>query len=147
MLAGGAHAPTGMPPPQLGSWAFVGSDDAQFGVPASTMRMSLTPFFCAVAMYLHWSPFASMRLYEGLLRFSLPAGSWSREKIREILGRYCASAILVAMREAVQGEAIEYSYQVKLLDPSFHADLLDALRAVEDLKDVNLLMHRATVEI
>ena len=68
-------------------------------------------------------------------------------QIREILGRYCASAILVAMREAVQGEAIEYSYQVKLLDPSFHADLLDALRAVEDLKDVNLLMHRATVEI
>ena len=112
-----------------------------------TVAIIGTAFFCAVAMYLHWSPFASMRLYEGLLRFSLPAGSWSREKIREILGRYCASAILVAMREAVQGEAIEYSYQVKLLDPSFHADLLDALRAVEDLKDVNLLMHRATVEI
>jgi len=106
-----------------------------------------TLFFCGVAMYLHWSPFASLRLYEGLLRFSLPAGSWSREKIREILGRYCSSAILVAMREAVQGDAIEYSYQVKLLDPSFHADLLDALRAVEDISDVNLLMHRATVEI
>ena len=105
-----------------------------------------TLFFCGVAMYLHWSPFASLRLYEGLLRFSLPAGSWSREKIREILGRYCSSAILVAMREAVQGDAIEYSYQVKLLDPSFHADLLDALRAVEDISDVNLLMHRATVE-
>ena len=106
-----------------------------------------TLFFCGVAMYLHWSPFASLRLYEGLLRFSLPAGSWSREKIREVLGRYCSSAILVAMREAVQGDAIEYSYQVKLLDPSFHADLLDALRAVEDISDVNLLMHRATVEI
>lgn len=31
--------------------------------------------FCAAALFLHWSPFASMRVYEGLLRFCLPAGS------------------------------------------------------------------------
>ena len=104
-------------------------------------------FFCAVALYLHWSPFASMRLYEGLLRFSLPPGSHSREQIREILSQYCASAMLVAMREAVQGEAIECSYQVRLIDPTYHSDLLDALRKIEDISDVSLLMHRATVEI
>jgi hypothetical protein len=104
-------------------------------------------FFCGVALYLHWSPFASMRLYEGLLRFSLPPGSWSREKVREILGQYCSSAVLVAMREAVQGEAVEFSYQVRLSDPTFHSDLIDALRKVEDITDVSLLMHRATVEI
>ena len=106
-----------------------------------------TVMFGLVAMYLHWSPFASLRLYEGLLRFSMPPGSWSREKVREILGQYCSSAVLVAMREAVQGESIEYSYQVRLTDPTFHADLIDALRAIEDISDVNLLMHRATVEI
>jgi hypothetical protein len=106
-----------------------------------------TAAFCLVAMYLHWSPFASLRLYEGLLRFSLPPGSWSREKAREILGQYCSSVVLVAMREAVQGNAIEYSYQVRLVDPTFHADLLDALRGIEDISDVSLLMHRATVEI
>jgi len=106
-----------------------------------------TAVFCLVALYLHWSPFASLRLYEGLLRFSMPPGSWSREKVREILGQYCSSAILVAMREAVQGEVIEYSYQVRLSDPTYHTELLDALRAIEDVSDVNLLMHRATVEI
>lgn len=103
--------------------------------------------FCAAALFLHWSPFASMRVYEGLLRFCLPAGSWSREKVREILGKYCSSAVLVAMREAVQGEALEFSYQVRLIDPTYHGDLLQELRQVEDISDVNLLMHRSTVEI
>ncbi|OQA29243.1 MAG: hypothetical protein BWY59_00454 [Verrucomicrobia bacterium ADurb.Bin345] len=103
--------------------------------------------FCAAALFLHWSPFASLRVYEGLLRFSLPPGSWSREKVREALSKYCSTAVLVAMREAMQGEAIEFSYQVRLIDPTFHADLLDELRSIEDIADVNLLMHRATVEI
>ncbi len=106
-----------------------------------------TLVFCAVALYLHWSPFASLRVYEGLLRFTLPAGSWSREKVRDILGKYCSNAVLVALREAVQGEALEYSYQVRLLDPTYHDELLDALRGIEDVSDVNMLMHRATVEI
>ncbi len=117
------------------------------GAAVFTVAVVGTIAFCLAALYLHWSPFASMRLYEGLLRFSMPAGSWSREKVRDILGRYCSSAVLVAMREAVQGSAIEYSYQVRLLDPTYHAEMLDALRAIEDLSDVNLLMHRATVEI
>lgn len=117
------------------------------GAAVFTVAIVGTVFFCLAVLYLHWSPFASMRLYEGLLRFSLPAGSWSREKVREILGQYCSSAVLVAMREAVQGNAIEYSYQVRLIDPTYHADLIDALRKIEEVSDVNLLMHRATVEI
>jgi hypothetical protein len=103
--------------------------------------------FCLIALYLHWSPFASLRVYEGLLRFTLPPGSWSREQVRDVLGEYCSSVVLVGMREAVQGDALEYSYQVRLIDPTYQADLLDSLRQVEDIEDVHLLMHRATVEI
>ncbi|MBN1268209.1 MAG: DUF4956 domain-containing protein [Kiritimatiellae bacterium] len=103
--------------------------------------------FCLAALYLHWSPFASLRVYEGLLRFSLPPGSWSRDKVKDVLGQYCSSVLLVAMREAMQGEGIEYSYQIRLIDPTYEADLLDALGRLEDVADVHLLMHRATVEI
>ena len=106
-----------------------------------------TLVFCAVAVFLHLSPFASLRVYEGLLRFCLPPGSWSREKVREILEKYCSSAVLVSMREAVQGEMLEFSYQIRLIDPTYHGDLLQELRQIEDIRDVNLLMHRATVEI
>jgi len=51
------------------------------------------------------------------------------------------------MREAIQGNAIEYSYQVRLNDPSYQADLLDALHGIEDMSEVSLLMQRSTVEI
>jgi len=103
--------------------------------------------FCIAALYLHWSPFASSREYEGLLRFMLPPNSSSEEDIQEVLRQYCGSSLLVAVREAVQGDFMEYSYQVRLIDPAYQPDLLDALREIEDTTEVSLLMHRSTVEI
>ncbi len=106
-----------------------------------------TIFFCAAALYLHWSPFASRREYEGLLRFILPPGSESHEAVGATLSRFCDSSVLVAMREVAQGEAIEYSYQIRLMDPTYHADLLEELQKLPDISEVNLLMQRSTVEI
>jgi uncharacterized membrane protein YhiD involved in acid resistance len=106
-----------------------------------------TLFFCAAAMYLHWSPFASKRQYEGLLRFMLPKGSTSEEAVEKVFAQFCTSSLLVAMREAVQGDAIEYSYQIRLRDPSYQTDLLDGLNEVEDIRETSLLMQRSTVEI
>ncbi len=106
-----------------------------------------TVFFCVVAMYLHWSPFASRREYEGLLRYMLPPGSPADKDVNVVLARFCDSSVLIAMREAVQGDAIEYSYQVRLADPAYHADLLDELHRVAGIREVSLLMQRSTVEI
>jgi len=105
-------------------------------------------FFCGVALFLHWSPFASLRVYEGLLHFTLPTeGSSGPEKMADVMKQYCSSIILVAMREATQGDCIEYSYQIRLLDPTYQVDLLDAVIHTEHVSDAHLLMHRATVEI
>lgn len=105
-------------------------------------------FFCGAVLFLHWSPFASLRVYEGLLHFTLPADMpEGQEKMSELMKRYCSSIVLVAMREATQGECIEYSYQVRLLDPTYQVDLLDAVIKAEHVSDAHLLMHRATVEI
>jgi uncharacterized membrane protein YhiD involved in acid resistance len=106
-----------------------------------------TILFCIAALYLHWSPFASKRQYEGLLRFMLPSESSSDEGVQEVFAQYCSSTFLVAMREAVQGDVIEYSYQIRLLDPAYQSDLLNALNRVENITEVSLLMQRATVEI
>ena len=106
-----------------------------------------TVMFCAASLYLHWSPFASRREYEGLLRFMLPPQSESEKKVEEIFKRYCSSSTMIAMREAVQGDVLEYSYQVRLLDPSYQPDLIDALLQLEDASEVSLIMQRSTVEI
>jgi len=107
-----------------------------------------TLFFCLIALYLHRSPFASLRVYEGLLHFTLPSGGDEQlDKLQKEILLYCSSMILVAMRESSQGEAIEYSYQVRLTDPTYQAELLETVVKTESVTDANLLMHRATVEI
>ena len=104
-------------------------------------------FFCATAMYLHKSPYASRREYEGLLRLLLPSNSLSDEELQTAFKKFCSSSTLIAMREAVQGDSLEYSYQVKLIDPSYQPDLLSAVQGIHDASDISLMMQRSTVEI
>lgn len=100
------------------------------------------------ALLLHWSPFASRREYEGLLRFAMPANSEEAEQtLQEILVRYCASFFLLGMRDAQQGECVEYSYQVRLLDPAYQQDLIQAFKKAGFFADPVLLMQRTTVEL
>ncbi len=106
-----------------------------------------TVFFSFAAMFLSWSPFASRREFEGLLRFMLPADSPSHQYLHDIFQRYASSTEMVAMREAIQGEVQEYSYQIRLIDPSYKTDLVDTLSKLEDISEVSLVMQRTTVEI
>lgn len=106
-----------------------------------------TLFFCVVAVFLHWSPFASRREYEGLLRFVMPAGAQDDSTVRSIMSACCQSFQLIAMREGAQGDLLEYSYHVRLLDPSYQSDLVNGLRMVEGVSEASLLMHRSTVEL
>ncbi|MFA6842841.1 MAG: DUF4956 domain-containing protein [Bacilli bacterium] len=98
-------------------------------------------------LYLHWSPFASRRSYEGLLRFVVPNEMCLEQQVAKVLEQCCSGVQLIAMREAVQGDALEYSYHVRLVDPSYQTDLLDQLQQIPDLSDASLLMQRATVEL
>jgi uncharacterized membrane protein YhiD involved in acid resistance len=103
--------------------------------------------FCLAALYLHWSPATARRQHEGLVRFMLPPESPAEKSVQEVFNEYCSTSALVAMRESAQGDLIEYSYQVRLIDPAYQSDLLDALRKVGDLAEVSLFMQRFTVEI
>ena len=100
-----------------------------------------------VAMLLHVSPFASRREYEGLLRFILPAGPEIDQEVQRILKQFCSSFYLIAMREAIQGESLEFSYQVRLLDPTLRADLIHQLTSIKEVEDATLMMQRSTIEI
>lgn len=99
------------------------------------------------ALFMHYAPFASRRSYEGMLRFSMPDGTEEPEGFREVVHRCCSGFTLVALREAVQGEQVEYAYHVRLIDPSYKADLVQELQKLPGISDVNLVMHRQTVEM
>ena len=47
--------------------------------------------------------------FEGLLRFLLPPDSKSHEQLQAIFERHLKSATLIAVREAAQGDMLEYS--------------------------------------
>jgi uncharacterized membrane protein YhiD involved in acid resistance len=106
-----------------------------------------TLFFSGAAFFLTYSPFASRREFEGLLRFILPNDSRSEDEIDRIFQEYTRSADLLAARDAIQGEAVEYTYQIQLIDPSFKTDLIDAISNLPGSSDISLIMQRTTVEI
>ena len=120
----------------------IGCGAGVYGVAlAGTVILSLT------MLMLHWSPFASRREYEGLLRFMLPVDAPSEVEVTELLKRCCSAFQLIAMRESVQGDMIEHSYQVRLLDPSYQKDLLDGMNKIVEVSEASLLMQRTTVEL
>ena len=116
---------------------------------ANTFNVAIvaTITICLAALLLHWSPFASRRDYEGLLRFLLPPDSEDEDNVKAALQRCCSGFYLVAMREAAQGDLVEYSYQVRLIDPSYQSDLVDELHGIEAVQDANLMLQRTTVEL
>ena len=42
---------------------------------------------------------------------------------------------------------MEFSYQVRLLDPAYHRDLVEAFKKLDRFADVVLLMQRTTIEL
>jgi len=102
----------------------------------------------SAALVLHWAPFASRREYEGLLRFGMGTNDAQAEaEVQAILTQYCSSFYLLGMRDAEQGDRMEFSYQVRLMDPAYHHDLVLAFKKAGHFTDPVLLMQRTTVEL
>ena len=99
------------------------------------------------ALFLHFSPFASRRNFEGLLRFNAMPEKAVQDRVEELLEEFCREFTLVAMRDSSQGELCEYAYHVQLRDPSFRSDLVEAIKKNGVASDPTLLIHRTTVEL
>lgn len=100
------------------------------------------------ALILHWAPFASRREYEGLLRFSIESESnQTKQLIDDILIKYCDSFYVLGLRRAEQGQSIEFSYQIRLIDPTYKTDIIKELNTSGLFHDPILMMQRTTVEL
>jgi len=106
-----------------------------------------TSVFTCVAFLLHYAPFASRRNYEGMLRFTTAKDAETKEAVDRLLVMLCETFTLVAMRNAVQDEALEYSYHIRLRDPSYQRDVIRGLTDINGVSDPMLTMQRSTVEV
>ncbi|MGJ8640861.1 MAG: DUF4956 domain-containing protein [Opitutaceae bacterium] len=104
-------------------------------------------FFSGIAIYLYMAPFSAKSKFDGLLRFLIPADSDSHLELQKIFEKHLSSATLVAVREAAQGDLLEYSYQTQMLNESSQQELMHAIKQLPDVHEPSLLMQRSTVEI
>lgn len=107
-----------------------------------------TVFFAIVAGALHFLPFASRREYEGMLRFSMAANDAAAQAaLQSILTKYCTTFAVLAVCDCQQTERQEFSYQVRLSDPSYQQDFIKALKESGHFESPTLILQRNTVEL
>lgn len=118
------------------------------GAGAISVAVCGTIGFIIAAWVLHWAPFASLHAHEGLVRFLADPHAPAEELAGMVLSNSCARWQLASMRDAVQGDAIEYTYQVRLNDPSNQSVVVGQLNAHTGvIWDASIIMHRASVEV
>lgn len=117
------------------------------GVRAFAVGLIGTVLFCGTTFLLAWSEFGSRQAYDGLLRLELPAAAAQEAAIRRVLEQHCSRSVLVALREAAQGELVEHSYQVKLRKPDARAPFVADLEAIPGSRAVSFYWQEATMDL
>jgi uncharacterized membrane protein YhiD involved in acid resistance len=97
-----------------------------------------------VATLLQLSGFATRHSDTGMLRVR-GAGSLT-QRLEEVLGNWCRTFELVALREAADGSNAEYSYEIRLFHPSEREELLRAVRAVQGTTQVTVAIEEKAEE-
>lgn len=115
------------------------------GIDALPVAAVGTLSFALVAVYLHYSSFASQREYDGVLRFSLRAGDVRESMLPALLAKHCVRSTTLSVAELAQGAVVEFTYQIKLR-PAGPAPLLSDLRAELDVHDARVLLEEASLE-
>ena len=117
------------------------------GVRAYAVGSIGTAVFCLAALYLSHSGFGAQNRFDGLLRFTIPGDSDSREQIYEVLRAHCATFILASLQQVAQGYETEHAYQVRFRREESRTHLVRDLESVEELSNLSLLMQETQVDI
>ncbi|MCA9322177.1 MAG: DUF4956 domain-containing protein [Planctomycetes bacterium] len=117
------------------------------GVQAYMIGIIGTVVFCLAMLHLTFSPFGLRRQFDGLLRLNTPIDPDADEHLKTVLRQHCANFVLVNLREVSQGERLEQAYQIKLRDPVYREHLVAALRSINAVQDVSLLLQDRSLEV
>lgn len=100
-----------------------------------------TVFFCFVVVLLRFTPFSQQQNLVGQLRFTITEGSNNLAAIQLLIKKFALHSALKKYRVFINEErkqGIEYEYQIKLKNDMQGIELADALKKLDDLKEVRL---------
>lgn len=103
--------------------------------------------FSLAALLLFVSPLGPNKYFDGMLRFSMPTDTHDGLNLQSIMKSHCKAFSLVTIRELEQGNRMDYAYHIKLRRTIASAQLLQALKGLDSVQQVNLMMQEATVDL
>jgi hypothetical protein len=117
------------------------------GVANTLLAVAGTAFVLLVAIALTALGFGRRALHDGVLQFTVTAPtSGLDDQVRAVLTQHCRRFDLVSLRDAREGGALDYAYQLRLHGARHHEALVAALRAVPGARDVSLLVDDGRAE-
>lgn len=117
------------------------------GAQAYGVAITATAIFALGSVLLNRTGYGARRQPDGLLRFVAPARPDAEEAIAKILRAYCKTFVLVTLREASQGAAMEHAYQVSVRAEELRSPLVRSLQSIPGMQDVALLLQEPTLDL
>ncbi len=117
------------------------------GAYAFSVAILGTLTFTLASIVLYFSPLGPKKYFDGMLRFSLPSEGVDNSRLETIMREHCRAFSLVTIREIEQGKRMDYAYHIKLRKGIRYEALLERLKDLENIQQVNLLMQEATVDL
>ncbi|OHB71342.1 MAG: DUF4956 domain-containing protein [Planctomycetes bacterium RBG_16_41_13] len=117
------------------------------GVKGYTIAAGGAIGFCVIAVILYFSPFGQTSYFDGMLRFNLENIPSAKNMLEKVLHDYCKIFALITLRDMAQGNRLDYAYHIKLKRGKRNDDFINALKKIETINGVHLLMQEKTVEL
>jgi len=103
--------------------------------------------FSLIALLLFYSPLGPDKFFDGMLRFNSPCNNSDASTLETIMHQYCRAFSLVTIREIEQGQRMDYAYHIKMRRGVACGELMQAIKLIPQVQQVNIMMQEATVDL
>ena len=117
------------------------------GLRAYPTAVAGTALFAVAALALFGISYGARKQFDGVVRFVAPNRRGASDAVTQTLLRHARGFVLIALREASQGEVLEHAYHVSVPDPAVRGRLVADLGAVDGVRDVSLHMQDPSLEL
>jgi len=106
-----------------------------------------TVIFCVVAFVLYYSPLGQTNYFDGMLRFNIAKDSQNKLLLEDIFKEFCKTSALITLRDMEHGKRLSYAYQIKFKKGKNKTDIINALKAIDSIRDINILLQETNIEL